>query len=235
MSSWIDKRAEFQKRFDELSQSNVQGLITDLNQAVGNYIAKAGLSQDPNQNPDYENIQRLMKKAEDIQSRYSALNDDIQKYIASQAQGNNLSGLLQENGELQKHINRLEKIQDEVKVDVESAIARDELLRSRDTNVTRHQLFILDRPVRRGLIPYLWVLSVLFIGVGLVIFRITAPSIGVAIGNASANATMYGAQATLPGMLMGFFSNRVVLTSLLVSAFIVIFFLSLKIGGVFGK
>lgn len=235
MSSWIDKRAEFQKRFDELSQSNVQGLITDLNQAVGSYISKAGLSQDPNQNPDYETIQRLMKTAESIQGRYSALNDDIQKYIASQAQGNNLSGLLQENGELQKQINRLEKIQDEVKVDVESAIARDELLRSRNTDVTRHQLFILDRPIRRGLIPYLWVLSVLFIGVGLVIFRMTAPTIGIAVGNAASNAAMYGAQATVPGMIMGFFSNRVVLTSLLVSALIVIFFLSLKIAGVFGK
>lgn len=235
MSSWIDKRAEFQKRFDELSQSNIQALITDLNKAVGNYIAKAGLSQDPNQNPDYETIQRLMKTAESIQDRYSALNDDIQKYIASQAQGNNLSGLLQENGELQKQINRLEKIQDEVKVDVESAIARDELLRSRNTDITRHQLFILDRPIRRGLIPYLWVLSVLFIGVGLVIFRITAPTIGIAMGNSAANSVMYGPQATVSSMIMGFFSNRVVLTSLLGSALIVIFFLSLKIAGVFGK
>ena len=146
---WIEERAQFQKRFDELSQENVQGLITDLNTAVGNYIGRGGLSQDPNNNPDYLNILKLTKRAEDIKDRYAALNDDILKYLAKASQDNNLAGLLSENGELQKQINRLEKIQDEMKIDVVSAVARDELLRSRDTNVTRHQLFILDSPSKK--------------------------------------------------------------------------------------
>lgn len=233
--SWIDQRAKFQKRFDELSQANVQGLITELNQAVANYISKGGLSQDPNKNPDYANVLNLTAKAEDIKTRYNALNDDIIKFVTSQSKNNNLTGLLTENGELQKQINRLEKIQSEIKVDVESAIARDELLRSRNVDITRHQLFLLDRPVRRGLVPYLWVLSVLFIGVGLVLFRILAPTIATAAGNAATNSVLYGAQASIPMMIIGFFSNKVVLASLLVSALIVIIFLSLKIVGVFGK
>lgn len=235
MSSWINKRAEFQKRFDDLSQEDLQGLITEMNTAVGNFIAKGGLSQDPNNNPDYTNIQRLTEKAENIKNRYSQLNDEILKFVAADAKDNNLSGLLTENGELQKQINRLEKIQNEMKVDVESAIARDELLRSRNTDITRHQLFILDRPVRRGLVPYLWVLSVLFIGVGLVIFRMTAPTLGIAAGNAAVNASMYGVSASIQMMILGFFSNRAVLVSLFVSALIVILFLSLKIAGIFGK
>ena len=52
MTTWINKRAEFQKRFDDLSQEDLQGLITELNTVVGNFIAKGGLSQDPNNNPD---------------------------------------------------------------------------------------------------------------------------------------------------------------------------------------
>ena len=224
---WIEERAQFQKRFDELSQENVQGLITDLNTAVGNYIGRGGLSQDPNNNPDYLNILKLTKRAEDIKQRYALLNDDILKYLAKASQDNNLAGLLSENGELQKQINRLEKIQNEMKIDVVSAVARDELLRSRDTNVTKHQLFILDRPVRKSLVPYLWVLSVLFIGVGLVIFRMSAPSLGL---GGSSNGS-----ASLPMMLLEFFSNKIVLSSLLISAIIVIIFLSLKIAGVFGK
>jgi hypothetical protein len=40
---------------------------------------------------------------------------------------------------------------------------------------------------------------------------------------------------SLGDMLLGFFGNRGVLMSLLVSAIIVIFFLALKIAGVFGK
>lgn len=223
---WIEERAQFQKRFDDLSQENVQGLITDLNTAVGNYIARGGISQDPNNNPDYNTIIKLTQRAESIKQRYAALNDDILKYLTNQAKDNDLAGLLKENGELQKQIQRLEKIQDEMKVDVTSAIARDELLRSRNTDVTRHQLFILDRPVRRGLVPYLWVISILFIGVGLVIFRMTAPNLGIFV---LPEGMSFG------DMILGFFGNRGVLISLLVTAIIVIFFLALKIAGVFGK
>jgi hypothetical protein len=225
---WLEERAQFQKRFDDLSQENIQGLITDLNTAVGNYIGRGGISQDPNNNPDYNTIIKLTERAENIKQRYAALNDDILKYLTNQAKDNDLAGLLKENGELQKQIQRLEKIQNEMKIDVTSAIARDELLRSRNTDVTRHQLFILDRPIRRGLVPYLWVISILFIGVGLVIFKMTVPNVSsVAMGAV--------ADASFISLVMEFFSNKGVLTSLLISAIIVILFLSLKIAGVFGK
>ena len=217
---WIEERAKFQKRFDDLSQENVQGLITELNKATGNFIARGGISQDPNNNPDYDTIVKLTQRAESIKQRYAGLNDDILKYLTTEAKDNDLAGLLKENGELQKQISRLEKIQDEMKIDVTSAVARDELLRSRNTDVTRHQLFILDRPVRRGLIPYLWVLAVLFIGVGLVIFRMTMPTIIFEGGTGFS--------------LLSIFESKGVIISLLVSALIVILFLSLKIGGVFG-
>jgi len=221
---WLEERAQFQKRFDDLSQENIQALITELNKAVGNYIAKGGISQDPNNNPDYNTVVTLTQRAEGIKQRYAALNDDILKYLTTSAKDDNLVGILKENGELQKQITRLEKIQDEMKIDVTSAIARDEILRSRDTDVTRHQLFILDRPVRRGIIPYLWVLAILFIGVGLVIFRMTMPTIALNSGSGGVGLS-----------LLSFFGNKGVLISLLAAAIIVILFLSLKIGGVFGK
>jgi hypothetical protein len=225
--SWIEKRAEFQKRFDDLSQENVQGLITELNTAVGNYISKSGISQDPNNNPVYNNVVQLTQRAQQIKDRYSKLNDDILVYLRNNAKDNDMAGLLNENGELQKQINRLEKIQTEMKIDVESAIARDKLLRSRNTDVTSHQLFILGRPIKKQLIPYLWVVSILFIGVGLVIFKMAAPSFGV--------STNSEASGSILGMVIEFVTNKMVLGSLLISALIVILFLSLKVAGVFGK
>ena len=224
MSSWIEKRGEFQKRFDELSQENIQALITELNKAVSSYISKGGLSQDPNSNSDYNTVINLTQRAENIKERYSSLNDDILLYLRNNAKDTDMSGLLTENGELQKQINRLEKIQEEIKIDVESSITRDKLLRSRDTDVTRHQLFILDRPIRKGLIPYLWIISVLFIGIGLVIFKMSMPSLETDVGGGS---ILY--------MTMEFVTNKIVLGSLLMSALIVILFLSLKVAGVFGN
>jgi len=226
--SWIEKRGEFQKRFDDLSQENIQALITELNKAAGKFISKAGLSQDPNNNPDYTNIIKLTKRAENIKKRYSLLNEDILKYLKDNAKDTNMTGSLNENGELMKQINRLEKIKNDIKIDVESAIARDELLRSRNTEITRHQLFLLDRPVRKGLIPYLWVISVLFIGVGLVIFKMAVPTFGLGVTSDSSGGSVFS-------MLIEFITNKIVLISLLISSLITIIFLSLKVAGVFGK
>lgn len=226
--SWIEKRGQFQKRFDDLSQENIQALITELNKASGKFISKGGLSQDPNNNPDYANIIKLTKRAESIKKRYSSLNEDILKYLKDNAKDTNMSGSLNENGELMKQINRLEKIKNDIKIDVESAIARDKLLRSRNTEITRHQLFLLDRPVRKGLIPYLWVISVLFIGVGLVIFKMTVPSFGLGETTDSSSGSVFS-------MLIEFITNKIVLISLLISSLITIIFLSLKVAGVFGK
>ena len=70
MSSWIEKRADFQKRIDELSQEDIPALITQLNTAYGNYISKAGLSQDPVNNPNYQTINELTQRAKNIKQRY---------------------------------------------------------------------------------------------------------------------------------------------------------------------
>ena len=224
MSSWIEKRAEYQRRFDSLSQENVQALITELNTVVGNYISKAGLSQDPNNNPLNIKITELIQRAENIKQRYSTLNNDILTYLKNNARDTNITGLLSENGELQKQINRLEKLQDKMKIDVETSVARDKLLRSRDTAVTPHQLFVLDRPVRKGLIPYLWVISVLFIGIGLVILKMYMPSLQI---DTTSTYSIYS-------MIIEFITNKVVIGSLIASIVIVILFLSLKVAGVFG-
>jgi hypothetical protein len=227
MSSWIEKRAEYQRRFDSLSQENVQALITELNTVVGNYISKGGLSQDPNNNPLNIKITELIQRAENIKQSYSTLNNNILQHLNNNARDTNITGLLTENGQLQTQINRLEKVQKEMKIDVESSIARDKLLRSQDTDVTPHQLFILDRPVRKSLIPYLWVISVLFIGVGLVIFKMIMPSLQLDPTTTTTYSIYY--------IIMEFITNRVVIGSLIASALIVILFLSLKVAGVFGK
>lgn len=230
--AWIEKRAEFQRRFDELSAKNINQLVANLDAATASYISKGGLSQnrDPNINPDYTNIIRLSQEAEQIKKRYSSLNDDILKFVSSQAKYNNMSDLLTETGTLQKEINGLQRIQEEIKTDVESAVAREELLRSRDTDLTTHQLFILNRPVRRNMIPYLWVLSIVFVGIGLVILRMPPllPVLGVT------NAEMAVLSANFWYQLTSFFTNNVTWIAIVGACMVVILFLGLKVGGVFG-
>lgn len=219
---WREKRTEFDQQLNALNQTDVEKtILKPLNEALSKYITNTS------DTTAYENVKAYSQKAEELKLQYVRLNDSILNYIKTEKQGNNLPELLSANGELQKKIQRLSKINDEMKVDVDSAVARDELLRSRETVTSSHTLFLLDRPIRQGMIPYLWVLSILFIGVGLLIIKMIAPPISVGV-----NA--YGQPISFIAMLTGLFSNRTTLLALLVSAFIVILFLSLKIGGVFG-
>jgi len=136
---------------------------------------------------------------------------------------NNACTTVKTNQLVSAQIVRLEEENESLKTDVESALARDELLRSRESNISSHKLFLLDRPIRRNMIPYLWILSIMFIGVGLIIFKVMAPIIQ------TPSATYIGI------WLASFVSDKFVLYSVLGAALIVILFLSLKIAGVFGK
>lgn len=227
--AWRDKREEFQRRFDELSGQNVQALITNLNAATGKYVSSAGLTQnqDASTNPDYVTIVKLSKEADDLKKRYIALNDDILRYLKEQSKYNNMSDLLQESGELQKKLTSLHTFKKEMKTDVESALAREELLRSRETNLNEHQLFILDRPVRRNMIPYLWVLSVVFVGVGLVCLRMLRPELGVSSNEMRALSQSFWE------MMSSYFTNNVTWLGIIGACMIVILVLGLKVGGIF--
>jgi hypothetical protein len=138
-----------------------------------------------------------------------------------------MSTLLQESGTLQSQITQLNIYKKEMKADVESAIARDELLRTRETKLNEHQLFILDRPVRRNMIPYLWVLSVVFVGVGLVLLRMMMPELGISNNEARALS------ASFMETLSFYFTNNATWLGIIGACMIVILVLGLKVGGVF--
>lgn len=217
---WQEKRAAFQQQLDALNQIDIDRTITaPLNHALSTYITN------PSDSAAYNEVVTYSQKAEDLKLQYSQLNTAILQYIEKEAKGNDMPGMLTENGELQKKIQRLSKIQDEMKVDVDSAIARDKLLRSKDASP--HTLFLLDRPIRHGMLPYLWVLAILFIGIGLLIIKAIAPPI-------SLGTNAYGQPISFVAMLTGFFLNRTTLITLLATALIVILFLSLQVAGVFG-
>ena len=230
MTTWMEKRNAYQTRFDEyFNQENISQITRKLNVATGNYVSKGGLTQnsDPNINPDYTDIIKYSKEADDIKKNYITLNNDILRYIKTEATLNNLPNLLAKNGTLQTEINGLHKLEKQIKTDVESAVARDELLRSRDTDISPHKLFLLDRPIRRTMIPYLWVLSVFCIGVGLIVMRMILPSLGMTkeeISALSSNFLM---------MLTSFFTNNVLFLSIIAGLIVVILVLSLIVGGVF--
>ena len=227
MDDWKTKKKEYTESLDTLNETNVTTHINALNSEVAAYINERGSIENnvpsANANSKRRLINDKVQALEYIKNGYSTLNKNIIEFVSDAGKKMNLTDKLTENGKLQQDIKKLEIQNNELTIDVESAIARDEILRSKD-NISRHNLFILDRPIRRGLIPYLWVIGVLFIGIGLIVFKMTMPVV-----------LLNNNLVTIFFMLKEFFTNKMVLGSFLVSTLIIIFFLILKIAGVFGK
>ena len=164
-----------------------------------------------------------------LKDRSTYLFNKINSALSTEIADQPTADLLSRTGLLQQQIQRLHAIKKDIKVDVESAVARDEVLRSRDTKLNSHKLFLLNRPIRKGVIPYLWVLSVLFIGVSLVLFRMMLPD-----SILSTNSGAFGSSMSISLMISEFFENKMVLISIIVSLCIVVLFLGLKMTGIFG-
>ena len=227
--AWMQKRADFQQRFDTLANRNIDSLISKLNVEMGKYFSSAGLTQNQNActNPEYVEIVRLANEAEELKQQYNTLNDDILRYLKEQSKYNDMPALLEESGTLQTTLAKLHEHKKEMKVDLESAVARDELLRTRETKLNEHQLFILDRPVRRNMIPYLWVLSVVFVGIGLVLLRMMTPELGISDNEVRALS------ASFMETLSFYFTNNATGLGIIGACMSVILVLGLKVGGVF--
>jgi hypothetical protein len=81
----------------------------------------------------------------------------------------------QKNAQLQLDIASLTTKRDDLLVDQKAAQLRDDVLRTGNGAVTNHQIYLLGRPLRPASIPYLWALSVLFIGIAILIFYMFYP------------------------------------------------------------
>ena len=214
---WPTQRANFQARLDTLNSKNVAGLLGELDKAIATYTPKTDGSNDPR----YIHIQGLIKTITDIKKQYDTLISDINSYV-SQFTTTDINKIVNDGEYMQQQIDRLEKINKKLDDDIETARARDELLRSGNTKRTSHMLFLTDRPIRKQTIPILWLVSVVFIGIALILIR-------------SVTDTMQ-----IPGTVLGYFlysiinifQNPVILRTLLGASIIVIIFLSLKIARV---
>lgn len=179
-TKWHGLKGEIKTKQDTLLNYINNQLPTDINTLrtnLTNYIQKGGVSQNPANDADYNDIIRLYTKINGKKAEYRQLNTELSNKIKEISTAGDMGKILQENGELQSHVSSLEVKLKESNDDVNSAELRDELLRSQDRNITKHQVFMLGRPLRQNSIPYLWALSILFIGASLLVFQMQGPSL----------------------------------------------------------
>jgi hypothetical protein len=223
MASWPERRAAFVQAFEVINayvQNNLMTDLTKLSIGLTEYVQLGGVSNDPTQDPIYAQITQNSQQIQAMKGALVDLNQELSTAIRTHASDNDINGLLAENGMLQQVIQDTQKKKEDTAADAKAAELRDEVLRTREHNVTKHQLFLLGRPLRPGSIPYLWALSALFVGLGLLLVAMTFPTFSVS--------------NELEGMdMMDLLSQPAVWGSVLGAAGIVILFLSLNAAGVF--
>lgn len=91
---------------------------------------------------------------------------------------NLINTCVQTNPDYKSAMDKTTRLEDEIRelsADEQTAKLRVELLRTKDVNLTNHQVFLLGRPLRPASIPLLWALSVLFIGIAVLVFYMFNP------------------------------------------------------------
>ena len=213
MASWPERRAAFVQAFEVINayvQNNLPTDLANLTTGLANYVQSGGVSNDPSQDPNYAQISQNSQKIQMMKGALVDLNRELSTAIRTHASDNDINGLLADT----------QKKKQDTASDAKAAELRDEVLRTREHNVTKHQLFLLGRPLRPGSIPYLWALSALFVGLGLLFVAMTFPSFSVSNELEGMDMTDILSQPAVWGSWWG-------------AAGIVILYLSLNAAGVF--
>ena len=182
MAAWAERRAQFIQQFTTLGQYIQNQMPTDiqnLTNAMAQYVQAGGVSNDPSQDPNYATIVSTSQAIQAAKTRLQELNGAVSNAIRSHASNNDINGLLSENGLLQQAIQDRQQTRQATEADAKAAELRDDVLRTREYAVSKHQLFLLGRPLRPASIPYLWALSTLFVGIGLLGIAMAFPSLSV--------------------------------------------------------
>ena len=201
-SGWQSQRQLFQDRLD---------VLHSLSPSLSTLVSQA------KQTRKKEDIDKIRTR----HTQYLALQTDITNYIASHSNDSDITSIIETITATKRRIRKLANANKELTVEVETAITRDELLRSRNTKRNAHTLFLMDRPLKKQMIPVLWLMSVLFIGIALIIIKDSMPVVDPLQTGAS----------VLSGIL-AFISNKVVLYVILFCGLCLTVYLPLKITGV---
>lgn len=229
MTSWVDMKKPFQERYakiQEYVQTQFPKDIETLSKSTARYISRGGISQTPEQNGPYNEAIQASKNIREHKTKFLQLNTDISKAISNTALTDDMGRLLLDNGKIQQDTLALVKEKSEVEEDAKSAELRDELLRTRESNITKHQLYMLGRPLRPSSIPYLWALSVFFVGLALIMFQQMSPPIMHLFVSSD------GTSLTILDSLMGLLMDVRVWGILAGALAIAVVFLSLKVAKV---
>lgn len=169
--SWQEQTKNLQDEINFLYSSQAQSEIDTISpreiQKLNNYIKTGGTSDVP---PSSEHIYSFFYK------RIENVIRELTQKVKEVSKNTDLTGKLAEIGRIQQELlikkDRLTK----AKQEADASQTRDMLLRAHKTDITRDNLFLLGRPIKKSSIPYLWMSSALFAFLAITVLLVLIPS-----------------------------------------------------------
>jgi len=186
--SWNEIKNRIQPFKNDLdnatTDSQISNLVTGMNQAIGRFSAKAGISQNPTEDVDYQQAQEKFAILAILQRNYTALNQYLTSNLRNLTSGADIQGKLREAGELKQSIAKLEKELQDSKQDADTSKTRQDTVEKVAQNVSWYQGFSgkigFLNPLKLTSIPFLIGFGILFLFFsGLVLKDFFSPSMGL--------------------------------------------------------
>jgi hypothetical protein len=245
MSVWQEKTADIQRKIKAIyddPQAKFGISIGNLmaRTSMENLITSGGLK---NTTESENRIRQMNMIIQDIENNIVT---PLSKQLRESTKTLDISSLLGKTGQLQQEIIQLRDQLKLAKDDAENQIARDSALRTAEGSVSKHQIFLLGRPIRQNSIPYLWMSAALFFFLGMAAIVLMTPRIGEtnvfgvgsAFGRAANSISSYiktdSYGPSLGEQFMAIFGNYYVLGLTIFSLTVVVAVLILKIMGKLG-
>lgn len=243
MSVWQQKTADIQAKINRLfNELQERGNILDMagKNAIRAIIKTGGLS--PQTQFLGNDINALMGYLQRIENEIII---PLQKRLKDESKTLDMTGHLGNIGNLQQEIMDLKDQLRLAKEDAENQVGRDIALRTADSAVSKHQLFLFGRPIHQSSIPYLWMSAAVCFFLGFAIIILMSPSGGLQENLFGASSLLTKARnstaslfsqntygPTLTEQFMSIFGNTWVVGFTVLSLIIVVTVLVLKIRGI---
>jgi polyhydroxyalkanoate synthesis regulator phasin len=167
----------------QYSSQNVQNKITQMNKALAAYTSRAGISPNPDSNPEYTLAQDLFKEITSGLTQYANLNKRTSTKIKAITSDENVSAKLQQIGQLRSSVATLEKELKDAKQDLDVSVTRQHNVQHPRQDVSFYQGISSNlgftRPIKTTSVAFLlgFGLFILFL-TGLLLKDFFMPSVG---------------------------------------------------------
>jgi hypothetical protein len=163
MVTWSGQKADFLetkgKLDEQTTDSAVNKIVNDMNTAIMRYTNTAGISQNPNENPDYTLANKNYVQLQSLQKEYSQLTKTLSTLLRTMTNTNDIASKLKTAGELRNDIIKLEKELINVKQDADTSKTRQSTIETTQQNISWYQGFAgyigFTRPLYQISIPFL--------------------------------------------------------------------------------